>query len=122
MNEMPRSCSDSLVLLARDKTDEICGFIMDDWSFMQVPNVAEAPQTSFFFDPVISANIMREYYDNIVGIYHSHPGGKATLSIHDKEGWHPSLPWRYFIIANGKVFEWERLNGDITCAWVSQQS
>lgn len=122
MDTMPRSCSDSLKVIANGTNEEVCGYIMKDWSFIKVPNVAEDPKTGFFFHTEISRSLQQEYAGQFLGIYHSHPGGKPSPSIHDLDGWPPSFAnLRYFIIAKGgKVIEWEREpDGDAKCLWVS---
>lgn len=113
-NTMSSTCARSLITLAKDSETEICGFIMSDWSFCQVTNVADRPKTSFFMDTQESLAIQRTCHDEIIGIYHSHPGGNPYPSQHDLDGWNPKMPWRYFIIAGNFIREFKRRGNDIT--------
>lgn len=123
-DKMPMPFAQNLVNLAAGRKTEICGFIMEDWSFKQITNVSLKPETSFFMDPQEMLAFMKSLDDvtEITGVFHSHPGGSPDPSPDDLQGWHPSLPYRYFIIAGGRVREFERRgDNDFACIFDSSE-
>lgn len=108
----------SLVQMANMSRLERCGFIFDDggcYSFMTIPNVAPNPAQSFFMDPQEQLRCVQMHKNRIIGVFHTHPGGNPAPSADDLAGWHPRMPWRYFIVNPWDVFEYKRGDaGDIT--------
>jgi|SRR6478609_2046337 len=82
---------------------ERCGFVREDadgfcW-FYEVPN--EAKGEGDFFE--ISAEVYYEFVmapGFLLGVWHSHPGGKPYPSSMDWE-WHPDPKLLLFIVADG---------------------
>lgn len=107
---MPDEAASSLVTMVDGHSTEQCGFVLNDWTFSAVPNVASHPEHSFFMDPQIQLATVRELRHDIIGVYHSHIGPSPEPSTDDMMGWNPLLPWRYFVIANRKVREFVRMH------------
>ena len=53
----------------RDYPREACGVILDDFTYIPCNNISMEPTLTFILDP---ATFIK--YDNIWGIFHSHPG------------------------------------------------
>lgn len=96
-----------LQLVAANPKFEICGFIFKDWSIWQAKNVAKYPYRQFVIDPARQLELVRGYRHQLLGIYHSHPSGTATLSVEDKLNW-PAWPARYWVVTDRQVTEWVR--------------
>lgn len=105
---MPDKLAKNISTAIAGDTYEKCGFIFDDWTFNIMPNVAANPAQSFFMDPQEQLKVVRENKDSIIGVWHSHPNAVAVPSPDDLHGWHPQLPWRYFIASGTKVHEYKR--------------
>src|SRR6185295_10438009 len=90
---------------------EICGFVVqlqhgpDIW---QVPNVA-AGSRQFKMDPGEQLAVYRHHFDQIIGVYHSHPGGLEHPS--DEDETFAPVGFRYWIITSDAVVEWEFPSG-----------
>lgn len=106
---MPISLAHGLLQLAGGTTEEVCGFVLRDWSFLRTKNVAAHPRREFFIDPVVQADMVNNHFREILGIFHSHPGGSQHLSPADISAFPPS-PWRYWLIAGNRVIEKGRLS------------
>lgn len=107
MEPMPEQCARNLRYLAYGNPLEVCGFVMDDWTFVPIKNVAERPEKSFFMDPVGSFEFLRENHESVIGIFHSHPGGTEEPSGDDVSGWPPEhLGLRYWVVTSDGVGEW----------------
>lgn len=71
---------------------EICGFIAADTSIYRryaVTNRAARSSDRFAMDPadqIAAFKRMRQNSQTLRAIYHSHPAGEATPSIHDRQG------------------------------------
>lgn len=97
---------------------EICGYIFRDSSFWCVSNIADDPARSFFMDTKESMDIQANRGPDIVGVFHSHPGGTPYLSDDDIKGWHPKLPWNYYLIASGRISQWVKIDDrSAECIW-----
>jgi proteasome lid subunit RPN8/RPN11 len=111
----------NLMGLVKGRETEVCGYLLGDEnnlpSFLVVPNVAPRPETSFFMDPQRQLEVVQQHKDQIFGVFHSHPQGSKVPSPDDMSGWHPSMPWRYFIVTGDAVCEYERDGDDVTCVF-----
>ncbi|SKB62193.1 Mov34/MPN/PAD-1 family protein [Sphingopyxis flava] len=69
-------------------TVERCGFIFRDGSIVEIDNVHSEPERGFRMDP----KQILEHVDNpdLVGTWHTHPGGDPNLSQEDYAGF---LSW-----------------------------
>lgn len=106
IENIPGNTADGLLqLVAAHPKFEICGFIFRDWSIWQADNVAKYPHRQFEIDPRRQLELVKEYRKEILGIYHSHPSGSASLSIEDKMNW-PAWPARYWVVTDHHVTEW----------------
>lgn len=104
---MPITLAHGLIQLASGTPLEVCGFVLRDWSFVAANNVATHPRREFFIDPQLQAEMVNNRFKEILGIYHSHPGGSQHLSPGDIHAFPPD-PWRYWIVAGNRVIEWGR--------------
>ncbi len=96
-------------LAAASPTREICGFIMKDWWILPVDNISK-DDLEFHMDPKQQLRVQMEQGADILGVYHSHPGGLGRPSMRDVV----MAPFglRYWIIAGDSVNEWEFRNGE----------
>lgn len=106
---MPISLAHGLLQFAGTTSEEVCGFVLRDWSFLQTNNVAVNPKREFFIDPTVQADLVNNRFNEILGIFHSHPGGSQYLSPADIAAFPPD-PWRYWLVAGNRVIEWRRLS------------
>lgn len=108
----------SLALLD-DYGPEQCGYVLDDYTIVVVKNVSELPKESFEFDPGQQANIVRDLRCRLIGMFHTHPKGSPRPSDKDRLNW-PQIPsFKYWIVAMGQVYEWEKHGSNFECVWHS---
>jgi proteasome lid subunit RPN8/RPN11 len=91
------------------RPQECCGFLIgrrrETLAALPMPNVAETPATRFRIDDAahVEARRLLRRFDppiEIVGVYHSHPGGAAIPSPVDvAEAYYPD--WLYVIVGLG---------------------
>lgn len=91
---------------------ERCGFISSDEDIWNVKNVHAEPRHNFFMDEEDTRRVVEEIYDgnitSIVGMWHTHPNNVPWPTARDLVGWpNPALGWRYWIVTNREVLEWE---------------
>ena len=91
--------------------EEVCGFVLDDDTFVPVRNDHADPLHNFHMDEEAQLRIQTGI-GNIAGIYHSHYNGKHDPSGTDLEFPYPE--WQYFIVTVVDVFEWRIANGVAT--------
>lgn len=103
------ACYEELKSMAAASPDrEICGFIMAGWIPLSVTNVAHGDR-EFYMDEAELLHVYQCHRDEIVGVYHSHPGGSNYPSDSD-ETFAPK-GMRYWIVTEEKVTEWEFRDG-----------
>lgn len=70
-------------------------------------NIAAEPRHSFEIDPVLRLRLQRELRgsgDTVVGLYHSHPDGRAQPSATDLDrAWEPDLVWLITAVHGGQA-------------------
>ncbi|WPH57960.1 metalloprotease [Gordonia phage LuckyLeo] len=114
MEYMPADLAHTLAAMARSTHNEICGFILDDWTLITVQNIAKIPSANFEMDmsAILEAiNLAAKSARDIIGIYHSHPGGMTEPSETDLQGWPRFLDGRYsryWLVTGETVREFER--------------
>lgn len=114
MEYMPADLAKTLSAMARGTHNEICGFILDDWTLISVRNVAKLPTISFemSMNAILGAVEMAAASDRkILGTYHSHPGGSTEPSETDLHGWPRFIDGsyaRYWVVTGDTVQEFER--------------
>lgn len=91
--------------------DETCGFLIGHQDgkavhidcFASSPNRAADPERHFALDPVMHLRLQRQLRGSrfaIVGLFHSHPGGRAELSPADLQS--PATEaWVWLVLALG---------------------
>jgi proteasome lid subunit RPN8/RPN11 len=106
---LPESTQVYLIGKASASTDEICGFITRGGSVIPVPNVDPEPSTGFKMDVQTMVGVLADH--EIVGVYHSHPSGRAWPSSCDtnKSGYlyAQGCPWDYYIVTDHGVHRYE---------------
>ena len=123
MEYMSPSLARWLAALAATKpNEEICGLIFEDWTFVQINNVAIEPAHNFHMDYKQQLEEIRKANTFPMGVFHSHPGGGTEPTPTDLLGWPPvnvGGPYcRYWIITPNKVIEWNRdSRDDISPVW-----
>lgn len=100
-----------LVDLARANREvEICGFILDDGTLVNITNVDENPERGFTMDPDQMMRVVKGK-NGIEATYHSHPSGRKWPSENDSEQmtflYRQGCPWRYLIVTTEDVFEFQ---------------
>lgn len=106
---MPQYCRDELMNIAGVRADrEICGFIMKDWWVYDIENTAVSDR-EFYMNEEQLLHVMMNHREDVIGIYHSHPGGNLTPSRKDIE--YAPNDMRYWIISPRGVVEWVIMNG-----------
>lgn len=69
----------------RDNDDrERCGFVLDDGSVVELPNVAADPANSYEIDPESAVEYLRG--GRVRGTWHTHPDTDPNLSGADHDG------------------------------------
>jgi len=107
---MPDETAELLCEMARMNLDEeICGFIMYDWSVEPIHNVADDKSCTFEMDEGQLVEVLsRNSPKALVGVYHSHPRGNPHPSDVDETFAYPY--YRYFIVTLDAVYEWRFTN------------
>lgn len=71
------------------------------------PNLASEPQRSFEIDPALRLRLQRDLRDRgdrVVGLYHSHPDGRAQPSSTDLDrAWETDLAWLITAVQGGRA-------------------
>jgi proteasome lid subunit RPN8/RPN11 len=105
---MPQVAGRRLVLAAHEGApNEICGFILRDWTYMPVDNVSPNPGGSYEMDDERQLFLMSTFRGMIIGVYHSHPGGSQSPSRHDVETMLIFPEFRHWIVTYNNVYEWK---------------
>lgn len=116
--DLPDHLCRGLTTTAKHSTIEVCGFILDDFSYHVIDNVSPRPETTFFMDPVKQVEFLMEHKDEVIGVWHSHPTKEPEPTDSDIKGWHPAMPWRYFVVSPFEVREFERQeDGTVKCVF-----
>lgn len=91
---------------------EVCGFVMRGWNYIPIENVNPDPEREFTMHPDQMVHVMSRDFNNILGVYHSHPRGHYRPSDTDIYGMrYPEF--RYWIVTHKDVYEW-RIENDIS--------
>lgn len=105
--------TDELIKLAREADgNEICGYIKvvgNGFGVHPITNVSEMPAKTFEMHEQELIDLHVAESDDLVGIYHSHPGGNPAPSKIDFEWAPPEM--RYWIVTYNEVYEWD-MTGD----------
>lgn len=99
---------------ARAYPQESCGLLIGTGDgtitlteIVDTTNVAENPALRFEIDPQVQFDLLRRLRGTdrrVVGHYHSHPNGVASLSTHDLAMAHdPAAIWIVIPVAEGKA-------------------
>lgn len=109
---LPVYVRNTLLTLA-ESSEEICGYILAHHEIIIIENVSSSPKDSFVFNPVQQSYVVEIHLNEIIGIFHTHPGGIAKPSRKDILGWPPIAELRYWIVGvEDGVREW-RKDGDL---------
>jgi proteasome lid subunit RPN8/RPN11 len=108
---MPEQVQSALTAMARSSPREICGFILGDWTICPIRNVAKNDR-DFEMDQKEQISFFTKYFNYVIGVYHSHPGGRETPS--DRDIAYAPARMRYWIVTPERVIEWEIRDGVAT--------
>jgi proteasome lid subunit RPN8/RPN11 len=106
------SMQDVLIHVCKANKTETCGFISKAGKFHVVNNVHEEKMRNFLMDEASFHTVIDKIYnedeDEILGVWHTHPTNIVWPSPRDLAGWpNPDLNWKYWIVTNNEVIEWE---------------
>lgn len=102
------SLRDSLLPLWNDSY-EICGLVLKDGAIYPVRNVHEELESNFQFSIEDLDKFMDGHkYEEVLGVYHSHPSNNPLPSQKDVLGWPRGGGLRYFIVTRERVTEWKK--------------
>lgn len=87
---------------------EICGFISHDWEIYPIKNRAQGP-SQFIMDEGEVEAMLYETAGDLLGVYHSHPGGSPHPSDADETFSYANY-FRYFIVTAQSLYEWRFTN------------
>lgn len=94
---------------------EVCGLVLKDGTIFPVRNVHDEWESNFQFSIEDLDKFMDGHkYDEVLGVYHSHPSGSPLPSQKDVLGWPKGGGLRYFIITNDRVTEWKKDHDNAT--------
>ena len=62
----------------RDYPREACGVILGDFTYVPFENISMEPLNNFILDPAVFIK-----YNNIWGVFHSHPGSDKPIPSQD---------------------------------------
>lgn len=86
---------------------EVCGLVLDDWTFYAIRNVHPRPERNFQFCIAdLDTFIKVSHIDRVIGIYHSHPSNDPNPSADDMAGKPDMEGLRYWIVTQNQVVEW----------------
>ena len=111
---MPVSVIQGLKSAARSSENELCGFITNQFDLVYVKNSHKEPRSNFFMQVRDMKQAIERIYvsDNqIIAVFHTHPGGSPHPSGNDINGWpNEKLGWRYLIATADEVYEYQYKN------------
>jgi proteasome lid subunit RPN8/RPN11 len=96
----------AVMALAEGSPHEVCGFFSHEWDVISVRNVHRAPARGFAMDEDELLALMERTDGDLLGVWHSHPGGNPYPSDAD-ESFAFSGFYRYFIVTSESVYEWK---------------
>lgn len=80
-------------------THERVGFVLNDGSLVEVPNISAVPEDSFD----VSDADLDKYIDDAAATWHTHPGQSSQLSIGDYETYRELIGMTHFIVGTDGV-------------------
>lgn len=109
---LPESLQLVLKHICQSYGDEQCGVIDFHHDFHVIDNIHEHKNHNFLMDEdSFNATMKRIYGEKenaVLGIWHTHPNNVVWPTPRDLAGWpNPDLKWRYWIVTNSEVIEWE---------------
>lgn len=110
---IPPGIESALTAMARSTPREICGFILRDYTICPIKNVAEG-ERDFKMDDQQLIQFFQENFNAVLGVYHSHPGGREDPS--ERDIIYAPARMRYWIVTPKRVIEWEIRDGVATKA------
>lgn len=110
MNELSEMQREWLMRRAfQSAPEEACGFLMSDGKFIEINNSHQYPYMGFQMsrDDLMKKVGTQELIDNIVAIWHTHPGGSLDPSNADMGYmFEASRSWTYIIATKDDVRVW----------------
>ena len=88
---------------------EVCGLVLKDGAIYAIKNIHDDAHNSFQFCIDDLETFCDEYrYEDVLGVYHSHPSGNPLPSSRDVSGWPKGGDLRYFIVTRDSITEWKK--------------
>lgn len=88
--------------------NEVCGFVINNWDWISIPNCHPEPDRHFNMDEQAMLDVLLRNAHNVLGIYHSHPSGRKAPSP-DDVGLMRNYAvhgFRFWIVTYNNVYEW----------------
>jgi proteasome lid subunit RPN8/RPN11 len=79
---------------------ERCGFVLDDGSIVECPNVDPNPEKSF----EISPDSIGQYEGRVSATWHTHPRTGPNLSVEDYRAFQSYPDWFHYIVSESEVW------------------
>lgn len=88
--------------------NEVCGFVLDDWDWVQIPNCHPEPQRHFQMEEQEMLAVLTHSLHKVRGIYHSHPRGNVRPSDNDAVMMQNYMEhgFRFWIVTYNNMYEW----------------
>lgn len=94
---------------------EVCGLVLKDGQVFQIANVHEEPRANFQFSlDDLERFCVSHTYNDVEGIFHTHPSNNPLPSEKDVAGWPAGHELRYWIVTEEHVAEWRRDDDGVT--------
>jgi proteasome lid subunit RPN8/RPN11 len=102
---MPVAVEERMIRAAQEaKPREVCGFVLVTWKLVFMANEAEN-EGQFAMNDDALLEFYRDYGEQCIGIFHSHPEGRKSPSNIDAE--YAPRGMRYWIATLTSVYEWD---------------
>lgn len=96
--------------------NEVCGFVINDWDWISIPNCHPEPSRHFEMEEREMLAVLADHRKKVIGIYHSHPRGTRGPSENDVVMMrnYTEHGFRFWIVTYNNVYEW-RMHRDKPC-------
>jgi len=105
-----RDLAEELVALALSAYPfEACGVVLKNWTWVELLNTADDTTRAFEFTDEATIKWFGQRRADLLGVFHTHPGGTISPSATDAEFAYSDL--RYFIATQSDMYEWKFEDG-----------
>lgn len=103
MNWLTHTQKEEIRRLASAKPEEeVCGFVLEDGSVIDVPNIASDPKTTFEISP---SDYVRADLCGIKGVWHSHLELDGFSPLDQQVLYQDTLPWSVYCLRTAKFHQ-----------------